>query len=437
MLRIVGNDREPSIARITTPPQARAAFFLRAALFTGTDFMTDTMASRDLRHFSADISAQGAVQGLIVSLVGYASSVAILIKGLAAVGASETEIASGLMLVGFTKGIASIVLSLRSRMPVSVAWTTPGMALLATTGAVTGGFPTATGAFLLVGALIVLTAFWAPLARLIAAIPKALANAMLAGVLLKLCLAPFVAIREVPLVALTIFAVWLVMMRLARLWAVPAAVAVALCAILMQGGAANLGGFHLPSPVLVMPAFTIEALFGLALPLFIVTMASQNITGLAVLSTFGFRHAMREGLLVTGGLSLLTAPFGAPTINYAAITAALCAGPDAHADPARRYVAAVFSGVGYILFASLAAGAAALVLHASPVLIEAAAGLALIGAFGGAIKGASEDEAERLPALLTFFVTASGLSFFGIGGAFWGLVLGWGARMLFRFRILA
>lgn len=396
--------------------------------------MSDRIVPVSTRHFSADFSAQSAIQGLIVSIVGYASSVAILIKGLAAVGATETQIASGLMLVGFTKGIASIILSLRSRMPVSVAWTTPGMALLATTGAVAGGFPAAAGAFLIVGALIVLTAFWEPLARLIAAIPKALANAMLAGVLLKLCLAPFVAIRELPVVALTILAVWLVMMRFARLWAVPAAVAVALGAILTQGGATNLGGFHLPYPVLVMPVFTIEALFGLALPLFIVTMASQNITGLAVLSTFGFRHSMREGLLVTGGLSALTAIFGAPTVNYAAITAALCAGGDAHADASRRYVAAVFSGIGYILFASLAAIAAALVLHASPILIEAAAGLALIGAFGGAIKGATEDEAERLPALLTFFVTASGLTFFGIGGAFWGLLLGWGVRFLFRFR---
>ena len=384
------------------------------------------------RSFFADLSSQGAIQGIIVSIVGYASSVAILIKGLAAVGASEPEIASALLFVGLTKGIASIVLSLRSRMPVSVAWTTPGMALLATTGAVAGGFPAAVGAFIVVGALIVVTAFWEPLARLIAAIPKSLANAMLAGVLLKLCLAPFVAIKTLPLTALAILGVWLVMMRFARLWAVPAAVAVALGAILMQGGAANIGGFRLPSAIFVAPTFTLEALFGLALPLFVVTMASQNITGLAVLSTFGFRHSMREGLLVTGGLSAVSAVFGAPTVNYAAITAALCAGTDAHPDPARRYVSAVFSGIGYILCALLAAIAAALVLHASPILIEAAAGLALIAAFGGAIKAATEDEAERLPALLTFFVTASGLTLFGIGGAFWGLLLGWSVRGLFR-----
>ncbi len=387
-----------------------------------------------LRGFMADFSAQALIQGLIVAIVGYASSVAIVIKGLAAVGAGADEIGSALLFVGLAMGIASILLSLRSGMPVSVAWTTPGMALLAGTGTVAGGFGAAVGAFAAVGLLIVLAAFWRPLAALVAAIPKSIANAMLAGILLKLCLAPFLALRETPVTAFAILAVWLVMLRVARLWAVPAAVMVALAAIVLQtGGQAGIsGGFALPRPVPVLPVFTIEALFSLALPLFVVTMASQNITGLAVLATFGYRHPAREGLAVTGLLSALTAPFGAPTINYAAITAALCAGSDAHPDPARRYVAAVFSGIGYILLVVLAAAAARLVLAASPALIEAAAGLALVAAFGGAIKAATEDEAERLPALLTFLVTASGFSAFGIGGAFWGLVLGWGVRAAFR-----
>lgn len=381
--------------------------------------------------FVRDFSGQALLQGLIVAIVGYASSVAILIKGLAAVGASEAEIASALLFVGLTMGLGSIILSFLSRMPVSVAWTTPGLALLISTGAVKGGFPAAVGAMVITGLLIVIAAFWEPLSRFVQAIPKAIANAMLAGILLKLCLAPFVALKEMPLIAGAILLVWLVMMRIARLWAVPAAVAVALGAILWQSGGAG-EGFRLPVPILVTPVFTLEAMLSIALPLFIVTMASQNITGLAVLSTFGYRPSMRQGLAVTGVFSAITAPFGAPTINFAAITAALCAGTDAHPDPARRYVAAVFSGVGYVAFAGLGAVAAALVLRSSPLLIEAAAGLALIAAFGGAIKGATEDEAERLPALLTFFITASGLSFYGIGGAFWGLVIGWGMREAFR-----
>lgn len=371
------------------------------------------------------------VQGAIVAIVGYWASVAILIKGLAAMGASEGQIASGLLFVGLAKGVAAIALSLQSRMPVSVAWTTPGLALLISTGAVTGGFPAAVGAMIVTGLLIVLAAFWEPLTRFVQAIPKAIANAMLAGILLKLGLAPFVALKELPLLAGLILLVWLVTMRFARLWAVPAAVAVAIGEIMLQNGGVG-GGFRLPEPVFVMPVFTLEAMLAVALPLFIVTMASQNITGLAVLSTFGYRPSMRLGLAVTGLLSAITAPFGAPTVNFAAITAALCAGADAHPDPGRRYVAAVFSGIGYVALGLLGAVAAALVLRASPILIEAAAGLALIASFGGAIKGATEDEAERLPALLTFFVTASGLSIYGIGGAFWGLVLGWLVRELLR-----
>ena len=396
--------------------------------------LQDAVTTVAHRSFWQDVSSQSLMQGLVVAIVGYASSVAIVIKGLAAVGASEMQIASALMFLGFTKGIAAIVLSLNSRMPVSVAWTTPGLAFLATSGMVTGGFPAAIGAFIVTGALIILAAFWEPLSRLIAAIPKAIANAMLAGVLLKLCLAPFLALKTMPVMALLILGVWLVMMRLARLWAVPAAVLVALIATGMSSGFGNMqGGFALPVPVFVMPAFTIEAMIGIALPLFVVTMASQNITGLAVLSTFGFRHDARKGLGLTGLFSVLSAPFGAPTINYAAITAALCAGPDAHPDAGRRYAAAVFSGVGYIALAALAAVAAGLVLHASPVLIEAAAGLALIAAFGGAMQGATQNEADRLPALLTFLVAASGISILGIGGAFWGLVLGWTAHGFFRF----
>jgi len=414
------------------PARAFSASGMTGFAFSCFLFATCAPVLMPATAFSRDLSLQALIQGLIVAIVGYASSIAIVIKGLSAMGASAGEISSGLLFLGLAIGIAASILSLESRMPISIAWSTPGMALLATSGALSGGFPAVIGAFMLTGVLITLAGFWQPLARVIAAIPKPIASAMLAGVLLKLCLAPFIAIRELPGTALLIIAVWLIMMRFKRLWAVPAAVLVALIAISLQTGGAGLGeGALLPRPVLVMPAFSLEAMLGIALPLFIVTMASQNITGLAVLGTFGYAPRARDGLAVTGLLSLVFAPFGMPTINYAAITAALCAGPDAHADPKRRYVAAVFSGLGHILLAGFAALAARFVLHASPVLIEAAAGLALIAAFGGAIEAATREEAERLPALLTFLVAASGLSVFGIGGAFWGLLLGWGARFFF------
>ncbi|MCZ8261623.1 MAG: benzoate/H(+) symporter BenE family transporter [Beijerinckiaceae bacterium] len=385
---------------------------------------------RGLARLAADFSLQSTLQGLVVALVGYASAVAILIKGLAAMGATEAQIASGLMVVGLAKGVVAIGLSLSSRMPISIAWTTPGLAFMATMGMLPGGFPAAIGAFLLVGLLIILAGFWTPLVRIVQAIPRAIANAMLAGILLKLCLAPFIAVRDMPVMGLAILVTWLVLMRFARLWAVPAAVALALGGVAFQGG--DGGGLRWPGLVLEAPAFPIEALLGLALPLFVVTMASQNITGYAVLTTFGYRPSLRQGLGMTGAASAVLAVTGAPPINYAAITAALCAGPDAHPDPARRYVATIAAGFGYILLAGLAAMAAGLVLRASPVLVEAAAGLALIPAFGSALRGALEEESERIPALLTFLATASGLTLFGIGGAFWGLLLGWAVLLAFR-----
>jgi benzoate membrane transport protein len=380
-----------------------------------------------------DFSVQALGQGLLVALVGYASSVAIIIQGLVAVGASVTQIASALVMIGILMGVVAIALSWWLRMPISIAWSTPGMALLATIGAVAGGFSAAVGAFIAVGALIMLTALWTPLGRLVAAIPKSIASAMLAGILLKLCLAPFLAIGKAPWIAGAVLLTWLVFMRFARGYAVPAAVAVALAAMAFDKPFAGIApGELVPHLEFVMPAFTWEAMVNIALPLFIVTMAGQNLPGLAVLSAYDYRPRVAPLLLSTGAASAAGAPFGMPTINLAAITAALCAGPDAHPDPARRYVAGIFGGVGYVLLAALAGIAAVLVARSPPVLIEAVAGLALIGAFGSAMLNAVQDEDGRLPGLVTFLVTASGLSLFGIGAAFWGLVIGLGVHHVLR-----
>ncbi len=388
-----------------------------------------------MTRFQTDFSRQAMMQGILVAVVGYASSVAIVVQGLKAMGASQGEIASALVFLGVGKGLVAIGLSLWTRMPISIAWTTPGVALLAVTPAVAGGFAAAVGAFVVVGGLIMLAALWSPLARLINAIPKSIANAMLAGIIFKLCLAPFIALQQAPLIGGLILLTWVVMLRINRLYAVPTAVVVAIAAIVSGGNFTGGGASLLPTIQFVMPVFTLEAMVSLAIPLFVVTMASQNITGLAVLSTFDFRPNPRDGLLVTGAVSMLTAPFGAPAINYAAITAALCAGPDAHPDPARRYVAAVIGGVGYIMLAGLAGVATALVVHSSPLLIEAVAGLALIGAFASATAGALQVEDERIPAMATLLVTASGLSLLGIGPAFWGLVIGCALYAFFRWKV--
>jgi benzoate membrane transport protein len=386
-----------------------------------------------MRSIRRDFSAQALAQGFLVSLVGYASSVAIVIQGLVAVGASVGQIASGLVALGIAKGVTAIALSWSLRMPISIAWTTPGLALLATTAAVPGGFPAAVGAFIVVGLLIMLAGLWSPLGRLVAAIPKPIANAMLAGILLKLCLAPFVAIGTVPWLAAAVLVTWLLMSRFARLYAVPAAVLVALVGMAAGGPFAGLSLADLvPRLEFVAPVFTWEAMVSIAVPLFIVTMAGQNLPGLTVLATYDYHPRVAPLLVSTGAASALTAPLGAPTINLAAITAALCAGPDAHKDRERRYIAGIFSGIGYMLLTALAGVAAAVVTRSPVILIEAVAGLALIGAFGGAILNAVKEEGARLQALTTFLVTASGLSILGVGSAFWGLMLGLLVHLLFQ-----
>ena len=388
------------------------------------------MASSDSAPATGlSLRAMGA--GLLAALVGYASSVAVVIHGLTAVGASTEQVVSGLVLVGFAMGVTAMGLSLHRRKPISIAWTTPGMALLAATGAVEGGFAAAVGAFVVTGVLIVVAGLWSPLGRWIAAIPKPLANGMLAGILLKLCLAPFLAVSQAPGVALLVLATWAVVGRVARLYAVPAAVAVALGAMALDSsGGAALSGAVWPGVTFVQPVFTWEALVGIALPLFVVTMASQNIPGLAVLAAYNYAPPTRPIFLATGAASALTALGGAPTVNLAAITAALCASPDADPNPARRWQAAFVGGVGYILFAGLAGVTAVMVTRSPPVLIEAVAGLALVGAFGSALMGAVQAEENRTAALVTLLVTASGLSFAGVGSAFWGLLLGGAVHLL-------
>lgn len=368
--------------------------------------------------------------GLLAAFVGFASSFAVVLKGLSAVGATPAQAASGLMAVSVAMGIGGIWLSLRARLPISVAWSTPGAALLASTGAVEGGFAGAVGAFLASGLLIVAAGLFRPLGRAVAAIPAPLANAMLAGVLLGLCLAPVRAVAEVPAMGLAIVITWAAVARLNRLYAVPAAVLVTSVLVLTTttlppGSTAALW----PAPVLVMPEFHPATLLGIALPLFLVTMASQNIPGLAVLNANGYRPAPGPLFTRTGILSLAGAPFGSHAVNLAAITAAICAGPEAHPDPQRRYWAAVVAGAGYIGFGLLAGGATVLIGAAPPVLIEAVAGLALLSAFGAALMAAVADPARREAAVVTFLVSASGLTIAGIGGAFWGLLAG-GALLL-------
>jgi len=385
------------------------------------------------------ISLQAAAMGVLIAFVGFASTFAVIVEGLVKVGASPAQATSGLMALSIGTGLCCVVLSLATRMPISGAWSTPGAALLASSAALPGGFGEAVGAFMVTAALIILSGLFKPLGRWVAAIPHPLGNAMLAGVLFGLCLAPVKAVAAFPVAGLAIVIVWLAVARIKRLLAVPAAVLVTVIVVAINAGASDRGGVSwaslLPHPMLVSPTISLAGIVGIALPLFIVTMASQNIPGIAVLAVNGYRPDPGRMFAATGVLSLLAAPFGGHAVNLAAITMALGAGPDAHPDPTRRYWAPVIAGAVYLLLLGPLAGAATQFIAASPpLLIEAVAGLALLGAFGSAVVGAVSEPRDRESAVITFVVTASGVGFFGISGAFWGLVAGGAMMALTRWR---
>lgn len=370
--------------------------------------------------------------GMLASFVGFASSFAVVLAGFAAMGATPEQAASGLVMLCILMGVLGIGFSVIWRMPISIAWSTPGAALLVTTGAPAGGFSTAVGAFLAAALLLLAAGLWRPFARAVERIPPPLAAAMLAGVLLDLCLAPVRAVGALPWLALPVVIAWAVMLRISRLWAVPAAVVVAVAALLLGPGLPGGGTWQPPHLVFVAPSFEWGAMIGIALPLFLVTMASQNLPGYAVLQANGYKAAMRPVFLVTGAGSFLGAFFGGQLVNLAAITAALCAGPESHPDPGRRWVAGAVASLGYLGFAVIAGVAASVVAAAPPLLIQAVAGLALMASLAGALSTALTPEPTRLPAIVTFTVAASGLSVGGIGAAFWGLIAGGALLLLLR-----
>ncbi|WP_102193376.1 benzoate/H(+) symporter BenE family transporter [Microbacterium aurantiacum] len=365
--------------------------------------------------------------GVVTALVGFTSSFAVVLTGLGAVGATAGQAASGLLAVSLTMAIACIVLAWRYRMPITVAWSTPGAALLAATGVVDGGWPAAVGAFLVTSALILLTALWPALGALIARIPPSIAQAMLAGVLLPLCLAPIKGIVANPWGVVPVVLTWLVFARLAPRWAVPLAFVAAAAVVavsLVSEGAPFDAALLLPHLELTAPTFTVGALVGLALPLFIVTMASQNVPGIAIMRSYGYEVPWRPAMLVTGLGTALGAPAGGHAINLAAISAALAAAPDADPDPKRRWVAGVSTGASYLVLGGCSAAFATLALLAPMAVIPAVAGLALFGAFGSSVQQAIDDPGERIPAVVTFLVAASGIAILGVSAAFWALIAG-------------
>ena len=361
----------------------------------------------------------------MAAISGFASSFALVIAGLTAVGATDAQSASGLLAVCLAIAVVSVTSALWLRVPLAIAWSTPGAAVLLATAGTGIRFSDAVGAFLVSGALMVLCGLWPVLGRAITGIPTPLASAMLAGVLFPICLAPIQAVATLPLLALPIVLVWLILYRLAPRWAVPAAMVVAVIAVFFSAGTEWIATANIaPRLSLVVPTFDLFTILSVGLPIFIVTMAGQQVPGFVVLTTNGYLPQPRFSLVGTGLGSMAASVFGGHQINLGAITAAIMSGPESHPDPARRWVATLTNGVLYVLLGLGSGVAVALVSAAPAILITAVAGLAVMGALITSMVNALESAADRLAAILTFLVVASGVVVAGIGSAFWGLLVG-------------
>ncbi|TBN57077.1 benzoate transporter BenE [Glaciihabitans arcticus] len=370
---------------------------------------------------------QPILAGFVAAISGFASSFALVIAALVAVGATEAQAESGLLALCLAIAVVSTVGALWLRIPLAIAWSTPGAAVLLAAAGSGITFSDAVGAFIVSGVLIALCGLWPALGRAITSIPKPLASAMLAGVLFPICTAPFLAIADpdLALYALPILVVWLVLFRLAPRWAVPAAMVVAVISIVVYAGTDWLTAADIaPQLAVVAPTFNPAIILSLGLPLFIVTMAGQNVPGFTVLSANGYPPPPRFALVGTGLGSAAGAVFGAHSINLGAITAAIMSGEESHPDRAKRWVATLTNGLLYIPLGLASGVAVALVSAAPSILITAVAGLAVIGALISSMVNALEDAKHRVAAIVTFLVVASGIAIYNIGSAFWGLLIG-------------
>ncbi|TXI23518.1 MAG: benzoate/H(+) symporter BenE family transporter [Ottowia sp.] len=379
-----------------------------------------------------DSSVSSIAAGFVTVLVGFASTAAIVFQAAQALDATPAQTASWMWALGIGMGATCIALSLRWKMPVVTAWSTPGAAVLATSAAgVSMG--EAVAGFLVSALLIAIAGFSGIFERMLGRIPLSLASAMLAGVLLRFGIDAFAAIQAAPALVLSMLATWLLARRWWPRYAVIATLLAGIAAAALAGQL-HLAGLRLElaQPVWTTPRLSLASILGVALPLFLVTMASQNVPGVAAIRASGYPVPVSPAIGWTGVASLLLAPFGAFALNLAAITAAICMGPEAHADPARRYTAAVWAGLFYLLVGLFGATVAGLFAAFPQALVLAIAGIALFGTLGNSLVAALREEDEREAALVTFLVTASGLSLLGVGAAFWGLVAGVCVRLALR-----
>ena len=359
-------------------------------------------------------------------LVGFTSSVAIVFQAAQSFGATPAQITSWIWALGLGMGLCSLVPSLLLRKPVMVAWSTPGAAVLATAGAA-GSFSMgeAVGAFMVCSLLVILVGATRGLERVAGRIPMEIASALLAGVLARFGIQAFAAAQTaLPLVLLMVGA-YLVARRMAARYAVVVTLVVGILWVLITGQMAwSMEPVRLAMPVFVAPQWSVSAIVSLAIPLFVVTMASQNLPGMAVIRASGYELPVSRLITMTGWASLVLAPFGAFALYFSAITAAICMGPEAHEDRSKRYTAAASCGAIYIVIGLCGPLLTGLLTSFPKELVVAIAGIALLSTIGNDLASALRDERHREPALITFLVTLSGITLMDIGSAFWGVVAG-------------
>ncbi len=376
-------------------------------------------------RFFKDLSLSAVSAGFVAVLVGFTSSVALVFQAAQAFGASTEMIASWMWSLGLGMGLTTALPSLWLRKPVMVAWSTPGAAVLAGAAGMGFGLGDATAAFIVCALLIVLVGVTGWFERVMNRIPTAIASALLAGVLARFGMSAFGAAQT----ALPLVGVMLLTYLLAKRWlpryAVPLTLLVATVFAAAQGKISwATVQFDWTMPVWTTPVFSWQAVISLALPLFVVTMASQNLPGVAAIRAAGYDMPISKIITLTGLATLVLAPFGGYALNLSAITAAICMGPEAHEDPKRRYTAAVSCGFFYVLIGLFGAAVTGLLTAFPKELVAAIAGLALLGTIGSGLAAAVKDETHREAAIITFLVTLSGVTLWGIGSAFWGVVAG-------------
>ncbi|MFW0856767.1 benzoate/H(+) symporter BenE family transporter [Cronobacter dublinensis] len=368
--------------------------------------------------------APAVIAGFVAVLVGYASSAAIIWQAATVAGATPAQTAGWMTMLGIGMGVSTLALSLWYRAPVLTAWSTPGAALLATS--LSGSnLHEAVGIFMFASTLIVICGATGLFARLMKIIPPGLAAAMLAGILLRFGLQAFGTLEGHFALCAAMTGAWLVSKAFAPRYAVVAALLAGVAVCLWQGEV-NTGALHfaVAPPEFVAPTFSLASLLGVGLPFFLVTMASQNAPGVATLQASGYRVPVSPLMVTTGLLALLLAPFGVFSICIAAITAAICQSPEAHPEHDKRWIAAAMAGLFYLL-AGVCGGSIGALMTALPTpWLQTLAGLALLGTIGASLHQALANERGRDAALITFLVTASGVTLLGVGSAFWGLIAG-------------